>query len=379
VWGRCSRHRRSGTCGTVHPHACGDGAAVRHAQDRHPVHPHACGDGVNWQRHQRPPRRFIPTRVGTVGQYGIPDGTTAGSSPRVWGRWAPARPARARWAVHPHACGDGTNSEYARPAEAGSSPRVWGRFPRPVRCRDENRFIPTRVGTVASSPWAPAGSPVHPHACGDGGYKPHEVQPGFGSSPRVWGRSGPEDQRSAQVRFIPTRVGTVAAVNVAAVPLAVHPHACGDGGCGECRRSPPCGSSPRVWGRYDGEPRLHGRHRFIPTRVGTVDHRLCPSTPAEVHPHACGDGTHRAALPPREDGSSPRVWGRFQDDTRWIKLKRFIPTRVGTVADEMATAAGKTVHPHACGDGWLNGPLAPWPTGSSPRVWGRCHRGRFRG
>ena len=112
--------------------------------------------------------------------------------------------------------------------------------------------------------------------------------------------------------------------------ITVHPHA-----CGEYFRSSHCllisaGSSPRVWGIL-GWRRVYVRlTRFIPTRVGNT-------RPGE-------------SLLPAADGSSPRVWGIQAINSGVLTNTRFIPTRVGNTL----AILGLTV----------------LETGSSPRVWG---------
>ena len=136
------------------------------AEGKTPVHPHACGDHhtaaslghseigspprVWGPRHDlldlHPGHRFTPTRVGTTA-----DGV-AGEGCRE---------------VHPHACGDHRGPSTLPGANAGSPPRVWG--PRQsVNIKGcVVRFTPTRVGTTTHGHHDPERAPVHPHACGD--------------------------------------------------------------------------------------------------------------------------------------------------------------------------------------------------------------------
>ena len=56
-------------------------------------------------------------------------------------------PCTSRLQDHPHACGDKGLAELAELAEEGSSPRVWGQVIRLFENPAELRIIPTRVGT----------------------------------------------------------------------------------------------------------------------------------------------------------------------------------------------------------------------------------------
>ena len=111
-----------------------------------PVHPHACGE---YARHPKvPPRasRFIPTRVGNTTETSAPSGVLT---------------------VHPHACGEYFWSRAINAARRGSSPRVWGILVQSRLKLGGNRFIPTRVGNTTLMSMTLNSEPVHPHACGE--------------------------------------------------------------------------------------------------------------------------------------------------------------------------------------------------------------------
>ncbi len=94
------------------------------------------------------------------------------------------------------------------------------------------RFIPTRVGTIAPCPATYPKAPVHPHACGDNCTLNLGRFRAVGSSPRVWGQLSAASAEKRATRFIPTRVGTMLGE---VVPLLWQ-----------------TGSSPRVWGQWAG-------------------------------------------------------------------------------------------------------------------------------
>ncbi len=90
------------------------------------------------------------------------------------------------------------------------------------------------------------------------------------------------------------------------------------------------GSSPRVWGTYiktDGKIAIG---RFIPTRVGNMAQFLEGKRKIAVHPHACGEHDPEA------------IKARFEH--------RFIPTRVGNIKTLSKAVLYPSVHPHACGE-----------------------------
>ena len=158
--------------------------------------------------------------------------------------------------------------------------------------------------------------------------------------------------------------------------ITVHPHA-----CGEYFRSSHCllisaGSSPRVWGIL-GWRRVYVRlTRFIPTRVGNTPGLVIHSSGIAVHPHACGEYLGRRQSRKVKPGSSPRVWGIPPSEPCNRGASRFIPTRVGNTPFSSFPQPGQSVHPHACGEyGFLRW-IFHAPGGSSPRVWGIPSRPR---
>ena len=197
----------------------------------------------------------------------------------------------------------------------------------------------------------------------------------FGSSPRVWGRLVRLEDAGTGERFIPTRVGQTRNGSRVLATGSVHPHACGADLMPMDRCSiVTTGSSPRVWGRRI-QHRLRGgaQWRFIPTRVGqTCQTPKKTALPKRFIPTRVGQTLADLPVLTAEHGSSPRVWGRPRGSA--------------------PCAAGRSVHPHACGAdlsdakrgyaslrfiptrvGQTSPAISPTRSspGSSPRVWGR--------
>ena len=369
VWGTGNSRPRERSPGRFIPTRVGNSSCPNRATTRWPVHPHACGEQAAVEA--------------------IADADN-GSSPRVWGtgalttggaaaaRFIPTRVGNSAAAcdrrpgipVHPHACGEQNWRRDHRCPEPGSSPRVWGTGPLRPETSCIGRFIPTRVGNSSRSRTGRTRPPVHPHACGE--QVDHAVVSvrGSGSSPRVWGTAVVHGERAAPDRFIPTRVGNSARRRTTAARRAVHPHACGeqehDRALGRCR----AGSSPRVWGTVRPHRARPRRRRFIPTRVG--NRATCPrSVPRRpVHPHACGEQPAWDVGVRDRDGSSPRVWGTGLLRVPERRTCRFIPTRVGNRSSPSIRPMRSSVHPQACGEQGYGGGGGGGAYGSSPRVWG---------
>ena len=172
---------------------------------------------------------------------------------------------------------------------------------------------------------------VHPHACGERSSDGSPRPDSSGSSPRLWGTSLLALSRWLSCRFIPTPVGNVAGRRDHPEQRSVHPHACGERFARLPRRVSAAGSSPRLWGTFNEGAPGRSLHRFIPTPVGNVPVLTPGGCRASVHPHACGErcSSPIARLP--IPGSSPRLWGTCEYLRRIASVKRFIPTPVGNV------------------------------------------------
>ncbi len=475
----------------VHPHACGEhptfhiGAAsssgspprVWGALLRENRLQYVCGSPPRvWGAHIPPAplllgTRFTPTRVGSTpphprrpaarsvhphacGEHELCEflpGVLVGSPPRVWGarvrsgkqpgtaRFTPTRvgstPGRADLlrppTVHPHACGEHPGRRRACCQASGSPPRVWGAQYSHDRGRESGRFTPTRVGSTLGRVLRPPPRAVHPHACGEHSSLRRSAWTHPGSPPRVWGALEGPPLPSCPTRFTPTRVGSTSLQQSGSLPIAVHPHACGEHARAPARRRRSRGSPPRVWGALArgrcgpgirpvhphacGEhvfvpssvvisigspPRVWGAlhvvllrvegHRFTPTRVGSTPGHASRAATRPVHPHACGEHFRRPAMKRKERGSPPRVWGARRRAGREPRGQRFTPTRVGSTPNSAiprllapvhphacgehgsacTRAPRHSVHPHACGEHELLGSVRPGPAGSPPRVWG---------
>jgi len=150
--------------------------------------------------------------------------------------------------VHPHVCGEHTRSACHSPLYIGSSPRVWGTFHRSIVRPILVRFIPTCVGNILPLRFTTMPSSVHPHVCGEHSNSRLICRKNPGSSPRVWGTFADCPKGYPGKRFIPTCVGNIAHRSIMPFGWAVHPHVCGEHSKIARAGFIPAGSSPRVWG-----------------------------------------------------------------------------------------------------------------------------------
>ena len=112
------------------------------------------------------PLRFIPTGVGNTGAAII---------------------YASDFTVHPHGCGEHFFMMVPRHIPIGSSPRVWGTQQNAIIYTMEKRFIPTGVGNTLVCDFVVLCLPVHPHGCGEHTNTKVIHRQKTGSSPRVWG------------------------------------------------------------------------------------------------------------------------------------------------------------------------------------------------
>jgi len=191
--------------------------------------------------------------------------------------------------VHPHVCGEHSCLIMMSGFDSGSSPRVWGTYQLTLFFRTQPRFIPTCVGNILDCASAMSYIAVHPHVCGEH-YGRAMVQTTYiGSSPRVWGTYLITSRHAMLFGFIPTCVGNMCSFRSRTSSRSVHPHVCGEHGNNTRRVNISAGSSPRVWGTFT--PRyLNGDSlRFIPTCVGNIRPNQATAAPVSVHPHVCGE------------------------------------------------------------------------------------------
>ena len=199
---------------------------------------------------------------------------------------------------------------------------------------------------------------------------------GFGSPPRAWGQWSETNGRYLYPRFTPTRVGTMWSRRGCCRPAAVHPHTRGDNSTWTPRRPSGSGSPPHAWGQCPGGGVCMGDVRFTPTRVGTIPRPTWRQTSRSVHPHTRGDNVVDRAHGWCSYGSPPHAWGQYPVFVSRHDAPRFTPTRVGTIACRYLRGRRRTVHPHTRGDNdQRRGPIG-CVCGSPPHAWGQflAHR-----
>ncbi len=214
--------------------------------------------------------------------------------------------------VHPHACGEHSSGLLSTEVSNGSSPRMWGTLAGALGQQIVRRFIPTHVGNTIKLRTGKFSHSVHPHACGEHSESISLPWSISGSSPRMWGTHLKNSSRKRKIRFIPTHVGNTGTRPLPRPSRTVHPHACGEHPTREKTSHYRTGSSPRMWGTRPCVFRPRKGRRFIPTHVGNTIHGPSALPIGAVHPHACGEHQQRPRCSRPDLGSSPRMWGTLR-------------------------------------------------------------------
>ncbi len=140
--------------------------------------------------------------------------------------------------------------------------------------------------------------------------------------------------------------------------MSDHPHGCGEKKIARVAIVRNDGSSPRVWGKEDNPDNPCMKPRIIPTGVGKRISALNWKAPATDHPHGCGEKVSPEPPAFAKPGSSPRVWGK----ALFIRISdmagRIIPTGVGKSRCIIGRKTGNADHPHGCGE--KTKVLTPW-------------------
>ncbi len=153
---------------------------------------------------------------------------------------------------------------------------------------------------------------------------------------------------------------------------------CGENFESHTKRSAKKGTPPRVWGKLPKYVLTQPTHRYTPTCVGkTVSDSTATLIP-KVHPHVCGENEGKVVFLTIDGGTPPRVWGKRGLHLTDFQIQRYTPTCVGKTNAKYSWIAGKTVHPHVCGENLANYLLLVNSKGTPPRVWGK-REGRYRG
>ena len=155
--------------------------------------------------------------------------------------------------------------------------------------------------------------------------------------------------------------------------ITVHPRACGEQR-GKDRKEPNgAGSSPRLREQFLHRTQNLPESRFIPAPAGNSPAGDRAGAAGSVHPRACGEQAQHLFKHDGNAGSSPRLRGTEPVRRRRPCCRRFIPAPAGNSSPPARLPPAWAVHPRACGEQILTGPVGITVAGSSPRLRGTAH------
>ena len=178
--------------------------------------------------------------------------------------------------------------------------------------------------------------------------------------------------------LIPAHAGKTSPSFPSWMGMRDHPRACGENlGLGS-RRHRYSGSSPRMRGKLFLVTLVCGGVGLIPAHAGKTSLSIRSVGPVPAHPRACGENSLKCCRGCERQGSSPRMRGKHAVFLDWVSFTRLIPAHAGKTASNSCLALWNRAHPRACGENSLMSSLCGRCTGSSPRMRGKLE-GESRG
>ena len=230
---------------------------------------------------------------------------------------------------HPHERGENVLVRPAVPPGFGTSPRAWGKLPAALGVLAFGRNIPTSVGKTSPPTTRTATGTEHPHERGENGHKQQATSCKPGTSPRAWGKQGASARTGRRERNIPTSVGKTSPTTAFHTRITEHPHERGENDVVTFTRKSRAGTSPRAWGKRWRTNRLRQHHRNIPTSVGKTVTSVLLRHNLPEHPHERGENLQGVIVVAHRVGTSPRAWGKLRVFHVCTLSLRNIPTSVG--------------------------------------------------
>ena len=192
---------------------------------------------------------------------------------------------------------------------SGSSPRLRGTQGQRVSHPCGSRFIPASAGNTIPVHSRTVPAPVHPRVCGEHGTTCLWRRISIGSSPRLRGTLSSIGDSALNMWFIPASAGNTIRLPCIALPVPVHPRVCGEHAISV--------TSNKIF------------QRFIPASAGNTQVLAAMYRMVLVHPRVCGEHYIEAQATNIKNGSSPRLRGTPQHQPRTIRNQRFIPASAG--------------------------------------------------
>ena len=255
----------------------------------------------------------------------------------------------------------------------GSSPRVRGKHSGGRRKLGAGRLIPACAGKTMRVSRSMSRVAAHPRVCGENQQVLLTGLPKWGSSPRVRGKPPSLIGSCSSIRLIPACAGKTSTRRSGDTPARAHPRVCGENGPCHAHGLEHVGSSPRVRGKPDTATEWMRARGLIPACAGKTPPSEAASTSWPAHPRVCGENDNMPMRRITDWGSSPRVRGKLRAPICSLKPFGLIPACAGKTARRRPRGCGGWAHPRVCGENCPCRPLSDAERGSSPRVRGKLH------
>ena len=148
-----------------------------------------------------------------------------------------------------------------------------------------------------------------------------------------------------------------------------HSHVCGI----NRRRLKPCSmaieSFPRMWDQLAIRGRFRRVKRIIPTYVGSTKSLVNRITKTTNHSHVCGINSRNDCLTHSKNESFPRMWDQQLNEIIHNPVTRIIPTYVGSTSAYGWTRRNFANHSHVCGINDTSSVMRNAWAESFPRMW----------
>ena len=282
---------------------------------------------------------------------------------------------------HPRVCGEHPLWLSRSRFGVGSSPRMRGTLCRCCRTRFRLGIIPAYVGNTDLTSGEQNSTRDHPRVCGEHGEIDVCMAGNMGSSPRMRGTRQERVERRGRLGIIPAYAGNTRRESTAAQYPEDHPRVCGEHFHSWFGTVHGLGSSPRMRGTRNINPRRTFRMGIIPAYAGNTGRDRIRLHPPRDHPRVCGE--HHGAVEPRNchPGSSPRMRGTRQLVGWRTPESGIIPAYAGNTRAQPASLPANWDHPRVCGEHSTSSKPPDVMSGSSPRMrgtrsWRDCRAAR---
>ena len=172
---------------------------------------------------------------------------------------------------HPRVCGEHVSIQEASRSREGSSPRMRGTHRRRDRTRRIQGIIPAYAGNTLQWTDAICWTGDHPRVCGEHRECLAVLAGGLGSSPRMRGTRNINPRRTFRMGIIPAYAGNTFPSSILDNPSRDHPRVCGEHLLDGQPKKTELGSSPRMRGTLSRAVRLLRELGIIPAYAGNTE------------------------------------------------------------------------------------------------------------